>query len=91
MRPWKWKLSRLSDSVRTRKRSNIAPSASSFGISLVAPYSDDSGTWRLALPVKNRRSLRMLSSEFRIAEFDLKISSRNTMSASGNIASTRRT
>ena len=45
----------------------------------------------LALPVKNVRSLRMLSSEFRIAEFDLKISSRKTMSASGSIASTRRT
>ena len=91
MRPWKWKLSRLSDSVAHQEAIEHGASASSFGISLVAPYSDDSGTWMLALPVKNRRSFRMLSSEFRIAEFDLKISSRNTMSASGSIASTRRT
>ena len=44
----------------------------------------------LAAPVKKRRSFRMLSSAFRMAEFDLKISSRKTMSASGSIASTRR-
>ena len=65
-------------------------SASSFGTSFDAPYSEISGTRMLALPLKNRRSLRMLSSEFRIAEFDLKISSRNTISASGSMSSMRR-
>ena len=69
----------------------MAPSASSFGISLVAPNSEQSGTLMLALPVKKRRSFRMLSSAFRMAELDLKISSRKTRSASGSMESTRRT
>ena len=41
-------------------------------------------------PLENLRSFRMVSSEFRIAEFDLKISSRKTISASGSMVSVLR-
>jgi len=41
-------------------------------------------------PLENLRSLMMCSSELRMAELDLKISSRKTISASGRVFSVRR-
>ena len=77
----------MSDSTRTRKRSNIAARLSSFGTSFDAAYSEISGTWTTSGPFWNLRSLMTWSSEFKIAEFDLKISSRNTISAVGSMPS----
>jgi hypothetical protein len=80
----------LSERTRTRKRSNIAARFSSLGTSFDAANNEISGTGTTSGPFWNLRSLMTCSSEFKIAEFDLKISSRNTTSAVGNMFSRRR-
>ena len=68
----------------------MAVSVSSVGTSFEAPKHESSGHLSTTPPDVYRRSLRSVSSELRIAEFDLKISSRKTISELGSMPSTRR-
>ena len=76
--------------TRRRKRSKMAARLSSLGTSFDAPNIESSGTSWIFEPLANLRSFRMVRSEFKIAEFDLKISSRKTISASGSMVSVLR-
>ena len=51
---------------------------------------DSSGTCISREPLANFRSFKIVRSEFKIAELDLKISSRKTISASGSMVSVLR-
>ena len=68
----------------------MAVSVSSVGTSFEAPKHERSGAFSTVPPEEYRRSLRSVSSALRIAEFDLKTSSRKTISADGSMPSTRR-
>mmetsp|Transcript_1056 Transcript_1056/g.3258 ORF Transcript_1056/g.3258 Transcript_1056/m.3258 type:complete len:260 (-) Transcript_1056:429-1208(-) len=70
-----------------RKRSYSASSSSDSGNSLLAPTRHSSGTGSRSVPLSKRRSFRIVSSAFRMAEFALKISSMNATSAVGRYPS----
>mmetsp|Transcript_7245 Transcript_7245/g.26647 ORF Transcript_7245/g.26647 Transcript_7245/m.26647 type:complete len:302 (+) Transcript_7245:755-1660(+) len=73
-----------------KKRSYRASSSSLSGSSLLAPTIHVKGTLTLSLPLSKRPSFRIVSSELRMAEFALKISSTNATSAVGRYPSMAR-
>mmetsp|Transcript_15105 Transcript_15105/g.54410 ORF Transcript_15105/g.54410 Transcript_15105/m.54410 type:complete len:366 (+) Transcript_15105:669-1766(+) len=76
---------------RNRKRSYSASSSSLSGSSFDAPTRHSSGTLTRSAPLSNSRSLRMVSSEFKMAELALKTSSTNATVAVGRYPSVCRT